>query len=86
MKKLTIVLVNSNLELVDNDDIEIIKTDSDNTRSAIENANGKYITFICNNDEIADNYMDLIYQKTDEEFDSCYIQIIEILKKMLVVI
>lgn len=74
MKRLSIVFVNSVISAKStNDDIEIIYTDNKNIRQAINNAQGKYISFICNEDEVTPNYFDAIYSKTFEEFDTCYI-------------
>ena len=48
MKRLSIVFVNSVISAKStNDDIEIIYTDNKNIRQAINNAQGKYISFIC---------------------------------------
>ena len=71
MKRLSIVFVNSVISAKStNDDIEIIYTDNKNIRQAINNAQGKYISFICNEDEVTPNYFDAIYSKTFEEFDT----------------
>ena len=74
MKKLTVLLVDSSL-FVETllDDIEIVRIEKSNLRSAIEQANGKYISFIFNDDVVSENYFDYLYQKCFSEFDCCYI-------------
>ena len=74
MKKLTIIELNSSIDVpIETKEIEIIKTTSKDIRNAILSSTGKYICFICNDDRVSDNYFDLIYEKTNEKFDCCYI-------------
>ena len=74
MKKLTIIELNSSIDVpIENKEIEVIKTTSKDLRNAILSSSGKYICFICNDDRVSDNYFDVIYEKTNEKFDCCYI-------------
>ncbi len=74
MKRLTVILINSNLDIQNNNkEIEIIQSNEKNVRRNILIAKGKYISFICNEDYVSEDYLNVIYNKTFEDFDCCYI-------------
>ena len=75
MKKLTFVLINSILDFkIENDEVELVRcSGNDDLIEVINNANGKYIAFVCNNDILAPDYFDYVCAKVEEEFDSCFI-------------
>ncbi len=74
MIKLSVILVDTKVKCnINSKEIEKINCKQENIREAIDKAKGKYISFICNDDEITDNYFDEIIAKTNEEFDCCYI-------------
>lgn len=70
MLSIIIIGEKNNIKIPKN--IEIIYY-KDNLLKCIENATNKYITFICKNDTISEDYFKEILEKTKEDFDSCYI-------------
>lgn len=73
MKNLSIILLNSNLNIKDCENIEILHSDSNNLLKTINDSNGKYICFICNNDYVTDNYISVVQKKCMENFNACFI-------------
>ena len=79
MRRVTLVFVDSflsdviNEELLNDEELELLFISSKDIVSSIEKAQGKYISFICNRDRFSEDYVDLLYQKSFEEFDCCYI-------------
>lgn len=73
MKKLTIIILGENFKINENNNIEIIFANKDNLRDQINSVKTKYITFINSKDRISDNYLDLVLDKINNDFDSCFI-------------
>ena len=73
MKKLTIIILGENFKINENNNIEIIFANKDNLRDQINSVKTKYITFINSKDRISENYLDLVLDKINNDFDSCFI-------------
>ena len=56
-----------------NDNVEILSANNDNIIDAINNAQGKYITFVSDKDYMSNDYLDTIKEKVKEDFDYCFI-------------
>ena len=72
MKRLTIILLNGEI-CIDNNDIEIIKYNEKTLIEDIKKAKGKYIHFLKNYENTSTDYINTILEKTNEDFDSCFI-------------
>ena len=71
MLDLTLVVIgNADINI---DGIEVLSANNDNIIDIINNAKGKYITFLSDKDSITENYLEKILEKTQEEFDYCFI-------------
>lgn len=76
MKNLSIIIISdgvSNKLLKNIDNIEVLFSNGKNILEIIGNVKTKYVSFFNDDDELADNYIDILLKKTEEEFDSCYI-------------
>ena len=73
MIKLTVVILGKNIDKKEDKDIEFIYSNGTNILNDIENAQGKYITFIKEEDTISKNYLKTIYEKCKNDFDYCFI-------------
>lgn len=75
MKDITIVLLGdseinyANIPL----NVGLVRGDSQNFELLLKNVKTKYITFVKTDDELADNYFNLISSKVLEDFDCCFI-------------
>ena len=68
---LTVVIIgNANITI---DGIEVLTTANNNIKDIINNAQGKYITFLSDKDFITENYLEIINDKVKEDFDYCFI-------------
>ena len=65
-----IVIGNTDIKI---DGIEVLSANSNNIKDIINNAQGKYITFLSDKDSITENYLEIILEKIQEEFDYCFI-------------
>lgn len=71
-------MINLSLVIIGNTDIviegiEVLSANNDNIKDIINNAKGKYITFLSDKDLITENYLEKVIEKTQEEFDYCFI-------------
>ena len=71
--KLTVIILGKSYDLKSNGKFEIIFSDGKDLLKDVKSSKGKYVVFINENDLISPNYIDLILNKTNDEFDSCYI-------------
>ena len=53
--------------------IEVLSANNSNIKDIINNAKGKYITFLSDKDSITENYLEIIKEKIQEDFDYCFI-------------
>ena len=72
MIKLTLVILGKNIDEKEDKDIEFIYSDGDILNN-IKKAKGKYITFIKEEDTISEDYLKIIYEKCQKDFDCCFI-------------
>jgi hypothetical protein len=72
MIDLTVVVIGKT-EITVNNSIEVLSTNEENIIDVIKKAKGKYITFVSDKDYISENYLEIILNKTKEEFDCCFI-------------
>lgn len=71
MYDLTVVIIgNADITI---DGIEILSTNNKDIKDIINNAQGKYITFLSDKDFITENYLEKILEKVKEDFDYCFI-------------
>ena len=71
MLDLTVVIIgNADITI---DGIEVLSTNNKDIKEVINNAQGKYITFLSDKDSITENYLEIINEKVKEDFDYCYI-------------
>lgn len=81
LKTWTIVFVNcKNYFNVESEYVEILVTDLNNFFDTVSKATGKYISFIFNDDTVSSNYVDILLNKSFEEFDCCFINYSENIK------
>ena len=74
MTQLTIIIFTNFNETKQDNNIEIIYTkELNNIKETIKKANGKYIVFIRENDKISKDYLQTVINKTNEDFDCCFI-------------
>ena len=74
MMQLTIIIFTNFNETKQDNNIEIIYTkELNNIKETIKKANGKYIVFIRENDKISKDYLQTVINKTNEDFDCCFI-------------
>ena len=68
---LTVVIIgNADIKI---DGIEVLSTNNNDIKDIINNAQGKYITFLSDKDFITENYLEIINEKVKEDFDYCFI-------------
>ena len=53
--------------------IEVLSANTNNIKDIINNAQGKYITFLSDKDSITENYLIYVKEKIQEDFDYCFI-------------
>ena len=71
MTDLTLVIIgNADIKI---DGIEVLSANNDNIKEVIKKAQGKYITFLSDKDSITENYLEIILNKIEEDFDCCFI-------------
>ena len=74
MVQLTLIVFTNFNEIKQEKSIEIIYTNEiDNIKEIIEEAKGKYIAFIREKDNISKDYLKIVLNKTNEDFDCCFI-------------
>ncbi len=72
MKLLSVIVLGNEYYLNSNDNIELLFFKGGNLEKFIEtNATGKYILIINPEDNISENFFDIIINKCNENFDSC---------------
>ena len=74
MVQLTLIVFTNFNEIKQEKSIEVIYTNEiDNIKEIIEEAKGKYIAFIREKDNISQDYLKIVLNKTNEDFDCCFI-------------
>lgn len=72
MIDLTLVVLGQIEESINNN-LEILPANENNIKEVIKKAKGKYIAFLSDKDSITENYIETILEKSQEEFDYCFI-------------
>ena len=72
MIDLTLVVLGQIEESINNN-LEILPANENNIKEVIKKSKGKYIAFLSDKDSITENYIETILEKSQEEFDYCFI-------------
>ncbi len=75
MKNLTIIILGNNIN-IDNNDIDILYSNGINIKEKILSVKTKYVCFIKDDDNIKEDYLDKVIEKSKEDFDCCFINYI----------
>ena len=75
MKNLTIIILGNNIN-IDNKDIDILYSNGINIKEKILSVKTKYVCFIKDDDNIKEDYLDKVIEKSKEDFDCCFINYI----------
>ena len=73
MKKISVVVLGTENKKEEYEYGEIIFSDGKNLINTITSASGKYISFTKQEDNISTDYFKTLIDKTDEDFDCCFI-------------
>ena len=73
MKKLSVIVLGTDNKKEDYEYGEIIFSNGKNLINTINSAVGKYISFTKQEDNISTDYFKVLVDKTEEEFDCCFI-------------
>ena len=73
MKELSLIVLGKIDRISEDKSIEMIYSSGSNLKTVIENAKGKYISFIKEEDKITKDYLEKVITMCKKEFDCCFI-------------
>lgn len=74
MKKLTIIIIGNSTRIIPNSKTDIIFLKNQALGDIVRKVKTKYLTFSLEGDMVSDRYIDSIFEKLDNNYDSIYIQ------------